>query len=239
MLDVSMDLNAMLKNLGLLAMRDHYQELAEKQPLSPVNYLEELAQIEIDCRQQKRIESLLKKARLPRNKLMEDFDVHRIPGLSPALLERLVEGAFIDRCENLLIFGNPGTGKSHLSIALAREWCLRGRKILYITASQLVQQLLAAKAILKLNEMIKRLDKFDVLVIDDISYVPYERHETDVLFVVLAERYEQRSLLITSNLVFSKWNQIFKDDMTTTAAIDRLVHHATVIQTNQKLRVIH
>ena len=155
------------------------------------------------------------------------------------MLERLVEGAFIDRCENLLIFGNPGTGKSHLSIALAREWCLRGRKILYITASQLVQQLLAAKAILKLNEMIKRLDKFDVLVIDDISYVPYERHETDVLFVVLAERYEQRSLLITSNLVFSKWNQIFKDDMTTTAAIDRLVHHATVIQTNQKLRVIH
>jgi DNA replication protein DnaC len=229
---LSMDLNAMLKNLGLLAIRDNYQELAEKKPCPPVVYLQELAHLEIEHRQQKRIESLLTKAKLPRHKLLEDFEVNRLPGLSAALIKRLVEGTFIDRCENLLIFGNPGTGKSHLSIGLAREWCLQGRRVLYITASQLVQQLLAAKAVLKLNEMIKRLDKYEVLVIDDISYVPYERHETDVLFVLLAERYEQRSMLITSNLVFSKWDQIFKDEMTTAAAIDRLVHHSTVLELN-------
>lgn len=225
-------LDGMLKGLSLLAMRDNYQQLAERSSMTPVAYLQELTQIEIDHRQQKRIEGLLTKAKLPRNKLIEDFEVNRIPDLSPALIKRLIEGTFIDRCENILIFGNPGTGKSHLSIGLAREWCLRGRRILYTTASQLVQQLLTAKGNLKLNETIKKLDRFEVLVIDDISYVPYERQETDVLFVLLAERYEQRSTLITSNLVFSKWNQIFKDEMTTAAAIDRLIHHSTVLELN-------
>lgn len=228
----TMSLDAMLGGLSLFAMRDSYQQLAEKDHSTPVVYLQELAQIEMDHRQQKRIEGLLVKAKLPRNKLIEDFEFNRIPSLSPALIKRLIEGSFIERCENILIFGNPGTGKSHLSIGLAREWCLRGRRIFYTTASQLVQQLLVAKANLKLSELIKRIDKFEVLVIDDISYVPYERQETDVLFVLLAERYEQRSTLITSNLVFSKWDQIFKDEMTTTAAIDRLVHHSTVLELN-------
>jgi DNA replication protein DnaC len=234
------NLDAMLKSLSLLAMRENYQQLAEKEDMTPVPYLQELAQMEVDHRQQKRIEVLLNNAKLPRNKLIEDFDVKRIPDLSPGLIKRLIEGSFIDRCENILIFGNPGTGKSHLCIGLAREWCLRGRKVFYTTASQLVQQLLSAKGNLKLNEMIKKLDRFEVLVIDDISYVPYEREETDVLFVLLAERYEQRSTVITSNLVFSKWNQIFKDEMTTAAAIDRLVHHATILELNtQSYRLAH
>jgi DNA replication protein DnaC len=134
--------------------------------------------------------------------------------------------------ENLLIFGNPGTGKSHLSIALAREWCLRGRKCLYLTAASLVQELLIAKNKFSLNQFIKRLDRFEALIIDDISYIPYEKSESEVLFVLLAERYEQRSVVITSNLVFSKWQQIFKDEMTTNAAIDRLVHHSTILELN-------
>jgi DNA replication protein DnaC len=234
------DLDAALKNLNLLAMRENYQPLAEKENMTPVAYLQELAQMELDHRQQKRIEGLLINAKLPRNKLIEDFDFKRIPDLSPGLIKRLIECSFIDRCENILVFGNPGTGKSHLCIGLTREWCLRGRKVLYTTASQLVQQLLSAKESLKLNEMIKKLDRFEVLVIDDISYVPYERQETDVLFVLLAERYEQRSTVITSNLVFSKWNQVFKDEMTTAAAIDRLVHHATILELNtQSYRLAH
>ena len=175
---------------------------------------------------------LLKLAKLPRNKLFADFDTTRIPTLHPGLLKNLSEGDFIDRSENLLIFGNPGTGKSHLSIALAREWCLRGRKCLYITAASLVQELLAAKNKLNLNQAIKRLDKFEVLIIDDISYIPYDKSESEVLFVLLAERYEQRSLAITSNLVFSRWQQIFQDEMTTNAAIDRLVHHSTILELN-------
>lgn len=109
---------------------------------------------------------------------------------------------------------------------------MQARKCLYLSAASLVQQLLIAKSKLDLNNFIKRLDKYEVLVINDISYIPYAKEESDLLFVLLAERYEQRSLVITSNLVFSKWNQIFQDEMTTTAAIDRLVHHATILELN-------
>lgn len=228
-------LDTMLESLNLLAIRDVYKKVSEqiiKGQQSPIDYLQELATIELEQRHQKSIMQLLKLAKLPRNKLLIDFDIRRIPSLHPGLLKNLSNGEFIDRSENLLIFGNPGTGKSHLSIALAREWCLQGRKCLYITAANLVQELLIAKNKLHLNQFIKRLDRFEVLIIDDISYIPYEKTESEVLFVLLAERYEQRSMVITSNLVFSKWQQIFKDEMTTNAAIDRLVHHATILELN-------
>jgi DNA replication protein DnaC len=228
-------LDTMLGNLNLLAVRDVYQQVAErviKEKLGYIEYLQELVKIEIEQRYQKTIMQLLKLAKLPRNKLLIDFDITRIPSLHPGLLKNLSAGDFIDRCENLLIFGNPGTGKSHLSIALTREWCLQGRKCLYLTAANLVQQLLSAKNGLGLNNFIKRLDRFEALVIDDISYIPYEKAESDVLFVLLAERYEQRSTVITSNLAFSGWDQIFKDKMSTTAAIDRLVHHSIILELN-------
>ena len=138
----------------------------------------------------------------------------------------------MDNAENVLIFGNPGTGKSHLAAALGREWCLRGRHTYFTTASSLVQDLLAAKRDLKLNTVLKKLDKFDAIIIDDLSYIPQSREETDVLFVLLAERYEQRSIVITSNLPFSQWDQVFKDSVTTMAAVDKLVHHATVLELN-------
>lgn len=228
-------LDTMLGSLNLLAMRDVYSQVAErviKEQLGYIDYLQELAKVEIEQRQQKTIMQLLKLAKLPRSKLLIDFDITRIPSLHPGLLKSLSTGDFIDRCENLLVFGNPGTGKSHLSIALTREWCLQGRRCLYLSAANLVQQLLSAKNGLGLTSFIKKLDRFEVLVIDDISYIPYEKAESDVLFVLLAERYEQRSTVITSNLAFSGWNQIFKDEMTTAAAIDRLVHHSIILELN-------
>jgi DNA replication protein DnaC len=228
-------LDTMLSSLNLLAVRDVYQKVAErviKEQLGYIEYLQELARIELEQRHQKAITQLLKLAKLPRSKLLIDFDIMRIPSLHPGLLKNLSSGEFIDRYENLLIFGNPGTGKSHLSIALTREWCLQGRRCLYLSAANLVQQLLSAKNGLGLNNFIKKLDRFEVLVIDDISYIPYEKAESDVLFVLLAERYEQRSTVITSNLAFSGWNQIFKDEMTTAAAIDRLVHHSIILELN-------
>jgi DNA replication protein DnaC len=234
-LDTSKTLDTMLESLNLLAIRDVYQKISEqviKGQLSPIDYLQELVQIELEQRHHRTITQLIKSAKLPRNKLLIDFDISRIPNLHPGLLKNLSGGDFIERSDNLLIFGNPGTGKSHLSIALAREWCLRGRKCLYLTAASLVQELLIAKNKFSLNQFIKRLDRFEVLIIDDISYIPYEKSESEVLFVLLAERYEQRSVVITSNLVFSKWQQIFKDEMTTNAAIDRLVHHATILELN-------
>lgn len=229
------ELEQMLKMLKLTICLEYFQSVAErceKEQLSYIDFLYELILKETELRGQKRIERLIKDAQLPRRKLLSDFNMSRIPGLAPSQIQRLAEGEFIDRCGNILIFGNPGTGKTHLSIALAREWCLLGRKVRFFSAANLVQLLLRAKEQTKLTQLIKKLDSFDVLIIDDISYVACEKHETDALFTLLAARYEMRSIMITSNLPFSKWNSIFKDEMTTNAAVDRLVHHANILELN-------
>ncbi|MCC6383296.1 MAG: ATP-binding protein, partial [Dehalococcoidia bacterium] len=134
--------------------------------------------------------------------------------------------------ENVLAFGGPGTGKSHLIWGIGHELVSRGRSVLALPAYALVQRLIGAKRALRLPQELKRLDRFEALIIDDLGYVQQEREEMDVIFTLFAERYERRSLLITSNLVFSKWDQIFKDAMTTAAAIDRLVHHARILELN-------
>lgn len=229
------ELEALLKSFHLTFFRSHYEQFArqaEKEKLDHVAYLYQLCKLESDERYNRRTEKLIKQSKIPRAKLLSSFEFGRFEDLSESEVRQLSEGAFMDLSENILIFGNPGTGKSHLAAALGREWCLRGRTTFYTTASALVQRLLIAKRDLKLNKMIKDLDAFEALIIDDISYVPQDRDETDVLFVLLAERYERRSLVITSNLQFSDWNLIFKDAVTTMAAIDKLVHHGHVLELN-------
>lgn len=232
-------LEALLRSFHLPSFARNYKdfaEKAEKQKLGYIAYLYELAQIESTERQSRRTERLINEAKLPRGKTLDDFKLTKQPSLSPGRLKELAEGDFLDQCENILIFGIPGSGKTHLAAGLGREWCLRGRHVLYTTAAMLVQDLLVAKRDLLLNQLIKKLDRYEALIIDDISYIPYNRDETDVLFVLLAERYEKRSVIITSNLVFSQWDSIFKDPMTTRAAIDRLVHHATILELNESYR---
>ena len=167
----STDLNGTLKNLCLTLFVEHYQteaERCEKEGIDHVGYLTALARGEWERRQHQRIERLLKHSKIPRDKRLSDFEITRIPGLSPSLIHRLADGEFIDHCENILIFGNPGTGKTHLSIAFTREWCLKGRRVLYTSACNLVQELLRAKQSFQLDQAIKRLDRYEVIVIDDL-----------------------------------------------------------------------
>lgn len=229
------ELEALLCAFHLPSFHEHYAGFArqaEKERIDHVGYLYQLAKVEQEQRYQRRTERLLREAKLPRGKRLDDFNLARFPHISPSLVHELADGNCLDLRENVLIFGNPGTGKTHLSISLAREWCLRGRRVFYTSAATLVQDLLVAKRDLRLNQVLKRLDRLDAIVIDDISYIPQDRDETDLLFQLLAECYEQRSVVITSNLAFSEWNQVFKDPMTTMAAIDRLVHHSVILELN-------
>lgn len=228
-------LDGMLLNFHLPSFKKHYLSYARKselEKLDHVAYLYELSKTEHEDRYNRRTERLIREAKLPTGKRIENFDLSHVPSLSPTRINELASGQCLDLCENVLIFGNPGTGKTHLAVSLAREWCLRGRRTFFTTAAALVQELLKAKRDLKLNSLLKKLDRFEALIIDDLSYIPQEREETDVLFVLLAERYERRSVVITSNLPFSKWDTVFKDPITTMAAVDRLVHHATILELN-------
>jgi DNA replication protein DnaC len=138
----------------------------------------------------------------------------------------------VDRRENVLVFGQPGSGKTHLLAAIGQELVRAGRKVLFRKCGLLVQELLVAKRDLKLPRVLKQMAGYEVLVLDDLGYVQQSREEMEVLFLLLAERYERGSVLLTSNLPFSGWEAIFKDAMTTAAAIDRLVHHSVIIELN-------
>src|SRR5216683_2108889 len=233
--DMTAALTRCLQELRLAAMRSQHEEVARQataESWSYANFLLELVQRECQQRQHNRIERLLKASRLPLEKSWPALDLKRLPAKVVQQLRGLVSGDFVDRRENVLAFGPPGSGKTHALCAVAQELVRAGRRVLCTTCSLLVQDLLAAKRDLTLKALLKRLAGWEALVIDDLGYVQQSREEMEVLFTLLADRYERGSVLVTSNLPFSKWEQIFKDPMTAAAAIDRLVHHSVIVEMN-------
>jgi len=229
------DLTRCLKELHLPTVRECYEEQAEsarRESLSYEHYLLELMEREREDRRHRRIARLLRVSKLPLEKSLDAFDLKRLPRKVSTQVKTLLEGSFLDRAENILAFGNPGSGKTHLLCAIGQEMVYQGRRVLFTPCNLLVQELLIAKRELELKRILKRLAKYDALIIDDLGYVQQNREEMEVLFALLADRYERESVMLTSNLPFSQWERIFKDPMTTAAAIDRLVHHSVIIELN-------
>ncbi|HEY5657545.1 MAG TPA: IS21-like element helper ATPase IstB [Myxococcota bacterium] len=226
-----------LKAFRLPSFLGHYAALAEQAAndgWSHVHYLDELAALEAAERAERRIARLRADSKLPSDKTLATLDTGRFPPPVRTQIARLVESHFLEGATNLCVFGNPGTGKTHVVCALGHELVRRGHSVYFTPVSKLVEQLLEAKRDLRLSRELRRLDRIECLILDDIGYVQHDRSEMEVLFALLAERYERRSVAITSNLVFSKWDQIFKDPMTTAAAIDRVVHHSVILELNVK-----
>ena len=222
-----------LRALRLPSFGAYHEEIglqAEKEGWSFSQYLHHLAELEMNDRQVRRIERLRTQSDLPAEKTLATLKLGRLPAAIQRQLPTLCEGGFVERAENVLAFGMPGRGKTHLLCAIGHELIKGGRKVLFVPAYKLVQRLLAAKRDLTLEAAVRRLDSFDAVIVDDIGYIQHDREEMEVLFTFLSERYERRSVLITSNLVFSQWDRIFKDPMTTACAIDRLVHHAIILE---------
>ncbi len=204
---------------------------AEAQNWGYRKLLLQLCEAEAADRRERRRERLLRESKLPSGKTLGNLQEGPLPAKVRRQLPTLLEGGFVERAENLLVFGLPGRGKTHFLCALGRELILRRGMTVYFTPTfKLVQQLLSAKKDLRLDGALKKLDRFEAVTLDDLGYVQQSREEMEVLFTFLAERYERRSVLVSSNLVFSKWDQIFKDPMTTMAAVDRLVHHAIILE---------
>lgn len=223
-----------LRSLLLVTMAREHEDImarAEAENWGYRRFLAYLVEIEVNERLRRRIERQLKASGLPPGKTLDTLEEKKLPDKVRRQLPTLLSGELVRRGDNLLCFGLPGRGKSHLVTALGREWIQRHHlKVLFTPTFKLVTQLLAAKRDLKLPAALAKLERFDAVILDDIGYVQQSREEMEVLFTFLAERYEKKSVVITSNLVFSQWDQIFKDPMTTMAAVDRLVHHATILE---------
>jgi DNA replication protein DnaC len=208
---------------------------AQKEDWSLETFLTEILEQEMEGRRLRRIQRLQKASRLPEDKTLETFNQDRLPLQTRRLLPQLCTGEFVDRAENLLVFGLPGRGKTHFAAAVGHALVQLSRSVLFTPTYRLVDRLLRARRDLELEYELRRLDRFEVLLLDDIGYVQQSQDEMEVLFTLLAERDERRSVVITSNLVFSQWDQIFKNPMTTAAAIDRVVHHSIIVEFGKEM----
>ena len=228
-------LPAMLTALRLPSIHRHWQALAEradKEGWPAARFLAVLAELELAERETRRIRRHLIESQLPGGKTLATFDFKALPGVPRARVEALAAGDWIETGGNLIAIGNSGAGKTHLLCAVGHALVEAGRRVLYTRTTDLVQKLQAARRELTLEAALAKLDRFDLIILDDISYARKDQAESSVLFELIARRYETRSLAIAANQPFSAWDRVFPDQAVTVAAVDRLVHHATILEMN-------
>lgn len=227
-------LPVLLKELRLPAIARSWQSLAQKassESWEPELFLAELCELEANDRYEKRLQRLLRDSKLPNGKQLSQYDFSQITGATQQQLKRKTQNLdWVRQGHNLLIFGASGLGKTHLAAALGYSLIEQSIRVRFSSSTALVQQLQAAREALDLEGALKKLDKYELLILDDIGYVKKTDSESQVLFELIAHRYERGSLLITTNQAFSEWDSILGDNMMTVAAIDRLVHHADIYQ---------
>lgn len=228
-------LPTMLTALRLPSIHRHWPTLAEradKEGWPAARFLAALAELEIAERETRRIRRHLIEAQLPGGKTLATFDFKALPGVPRARIAALAAGDWLETGANLIAIGNSGAGKTHLLCAVGHALVEAGRRVLYTRTTDLVQKLQAARRDLALEAALNKLDRFDLIILDDIGYAQKDQAETSVLFELIARRYETRSLAVAANQPFSAWDRIFPDPAVTVAAIDRLVHHATILEMN-------
>jgi len=229
-------LGVMLNELRLPTIKTvwpKFAEQADKEGWPAARFLSAIAEHELAERDRRRIERHLAEARLPPGKTLDSFDFDAVPMISKAQVMAVAAGdAWLATGANLLLFGPPGGGKSHLASAIGLALVENGWKVLFTRTTDLVQKLQVARRELALEAALNRLDRFDLLILDDLVYVTKDQAETSVLFELISARYERRSILITANQPFGEWGKVFPDPAMTLAAIDRLVHHATIFEMN-------
>lgn len=229
-------LSLLLNELRLPAIKTvwpQFAEQADKEGWPAARFLVTIAEHELAERGRRRIERHLAEARLPPGKTLDSFDFESVPMISKAQVSALAAGdGWLGQGANLLLFGPPGGGKSHLAAAIGLALIENGWRVLFTRTTDLVQKLQVARRELDIEAAINRLDRFDLLILDDLAYVTKDQAETSVLFELISARYERRSMLITANQPFGEWGKVFPDPAMTLAAVDRLVHHATILEMN-------
>ena len=227
-------LGLLFAQFGLTTMGRAFEEVegrAIREGWSLRQAFRELLEMEACTRRERRLIRLLKDSKLPEGKTLAALESSRLSAANRRHLAELCEGHFTEAAVNVLAFGLPGRGKTHFLSAVGNELIQRhGKRVLFVPTYKLIQRLLEAKRELKIEAALKKLDQYEVVILDDLGYVQQTREEMEVLFTFFAERYERRSVMISSNVVFSQWERIFHDPMTAMAAVDRLVHQSVILE---------